>query len=114
MNRFFSCAVVFAMFAAPAFAGMKPQTVIVGQNISVGTTPLPAGDYKLTYTGSGSNVQVTLMQGKKTAATFTAKEVAVKNIRGVETASHDGVVSLVAIQLKDVRLELVDAPQAGQ
>jgi len=114
MNRFFSCAVILAMFAAPAFGGMKPQTVVVGQNISVGTTQLPAGNYKLTYTGSGSNVQVTLMQGRKTAATFTAKEVAVKNVRGVETTSRGGVVSLVAIQIKDVRLELVDAPQTGQ
>lgn len=114
MKRFFGFAVILILFAAPAFAGPKPQSVVIPATVQVGSTQLPAGTYKLTWTGSGSSVQVTLMQNQKTILTFAAKEVDGKNSPGVQTYSHNGVVSLEAIFLSNASLQVEGAPQTGQ
>jgi hypothetical protein len=114
MNRFFGFAIVLAMFAAPAFGSMKPQTVVIPHDVTVGTTQLPAGTYKLEWTGSGPNVQATLTLGKKTAATFAAKQVDVKSEPGIETSTRGGANVLQVIHLEKVSLELEGTPQSGQ
>jgi hypothetical protein len=45
----------------------------------VGSNNLPAGDYKLTWTDSGSDAQVSFAQGKKVVATVPAKLAAAEN-----------------------------------
>ena len=40
---------------------------------SVGSTQLRPGDYKVTWDGSGSDVQVKILQGKNVVATSSAK-----------------------------------------
>jgi hypothetical protein len=114
MNRFFGSAIVLAMFAVPAFGSPKPQTVVIPQNVTVGTTPVPAGTYKLSWAGSGSSVQATLTQGKKSIVTFSAKEVDGKNHPGIETYNRGGVSNLEIIHLDNLSLELEGAPQPGQ
>src|SRR5438445_7058820 len=42
---------------------------------SVGSTQLQPGDYKATWDGSGSDVQVKILQGKNVVATTSAKLV---------------------------------------
>ena len=114
MKRFFGFALTLVLFAAPAFAGTKPQTVTIPKNVQVGSTQLPAGDYKLTMTGSGSSVQVTLTQNQKAVVTFSAKIVAGKNEPGVETMTDGGVTVLESIQLRTVSLVLENAAHSGQ
>ena len=114
MKRFFGIALTLVLFAAPAFAGMKPQTVTIPRTVQIGSTQLPAGDYKLTWTGSGSNVQVTLTQNEKTIVTFSAKAVEGKNEPGVETLTDGGVNILETIQLRTVSLVLENATHSGQ
>ena len=114
MKRFFGFALTLVLFAAPAFAGTKPQTVIIPQKVQIGSTQLPAGDYKLTWTGSGSSVQVTLTQNEKAVVTFSAKAIEGKYEPGVETMTDGGVTVLETIQLRTVSLVLENASHSGQ
>ena len=114
MKRFFGIALTLVLFAAPAFASMKPQTVTIPKNVQVGSTQLPAGEYKLTMTGSGPSVQVTLTQNEKAVITFSAKAVNRKNDPGVETMTDGGVTVLESIQLRTVSLVLESAAHSGQ
>ncbi len=114
MKRFFGLAMILALFSAPAFAG-NSQTVSIPATVNIGSTQLPAGDYKVTWTGSGSNVQVTLTQDKKTVATVQANAVEQKNDHtGVTTQSQGGVPVLQSIQLSSVNLVLEGAASSGQ
>ena len=106
MKRFLGIALALALLAAPAFAGKKSPTVTIPQTVQIGSTTIPAGDYKVTWTGSGPSVQVTLQQKEKTVATFSARAIAGKNTAGVSTDKQGGVVVLQAIQLNDVSLVL--------
>jgi hypothetical protein len=117
MKRFISFASVLLLASAPLFAaaGNKPQTVIIPENVAVGSTKLPAGSYKLIYSGTGTDVQVTLTQAGKTVATFAAKAVDKKTDNpGVGIYSDAGVANLQAIFLEKVSLEIVGAPHPGQ
>jgi hypothetical protein len=114
MKRLFGYALMVVLFAAPAFGGKKPQTVVVPEKVLVGSTQLAAGTYKLTYTGTGSEAQVTLTQDQKSVVTFQAKVVAGKNAPGLTTDSRNGATALVSIELSDASLELEGATQSGQ
>jgi len=114
MKRSFGFALMLVLFAVPAFAGNKAPTVDIPQNVQVGSTQLPAGQYQLTWTGSGSEVQATLVQDKKTVVTFSAKMVERKNNPGVETDTHGGATILDAINTSKFSLILDGASQSGQ
>jgi opacity protein-like surface antigen len=114
MKRFYAFALMLVLFAAPAVASKKPQTVTIPWAVQVGSTQLPAGDYKLAWTGSGSSVQVTLTQNEKPVVTFSAREVDGKNNSGLETHTQGGVTVLDIIHLNSVSLVLEGATQSGQ
>jgi hypothetical protein len=115
MNRLAAFASMLVLFVASAFGvGNKPQTVIIPENVQVGSTQLAAGTYKLAFTGTGSDVQVTLAQAGKTVLTFAAKAVEQKNNPGVDLITNAGVTTLEAINLDKVSLQLEGAPHPGQ
>jgi hypothetical protein len=116
MNRLVGFTSMLALFAAPAFgSSKKPQTVIIPQTVEVGSTQLPAGEYKLAWAGSaGSDVQVTLTQDRKTVLTFAAKAVEQRNEPGVDVNTISGVATLKAINLDKVSLQVEGAPHSGQ
>ena len=93
MKRFtaFACLSIL-LTTAPIFASSrKPQAVIIPQNVQVGAEKLPAGKYKVAWTGNGPEVQVTLTQSGKTVLTFTAKAIETKNgLAGVDIDSAYG------------------------
>lgn len=113
MKRFLGFALMLAMIAAPAFGANKAQTVSFVETVAVGTTQIPAGTYKLTWTGSGASVQATLTQGKKTIVTFSAKEIVGNSQRGLETLNQNGVNKLQVIHMDKVSLQLENSAQAG-
>lgn len=108
MKRIASFASMLVLLAAPAFAaGNKPQNIEIPQTVQVGTAQLPAGNYKLAYTGTGSNVQVTLTQGKKTVLTFPATAVDKKTANpGVDVVTNGNTTSLKSIFLSNVTLRV--------
>ena len=72
------------VFSSGAFAGdankgklhLQHKTIVEGK-------PLNPGNYTVEWTGTGPSVQVTLLQGKQTVATFPA------HITEQPTPSHD-------------------------
>ena len=74
--------------------------------MKVGSTEIPAGDVKVTWNGTGDNVQVTLAENGKTL-TIPAKLVEEKHThKGYIVSREGGSDQLETIQLSNVSLQL--------
>ncbi len=117
MKRFASLMVLSTLFATAAFAADSGSGKIRLDNaVKVGTTELPAGDYKVSWTGSGAATEVTLTQGK-TKVTLPAQVVAVRrNQDAIAIRSENGSRVLTEIQFQKETLVFQNAPGqvAGQ
>jgi hypothetical protein len=114
MKRLFGYALMLALAAAPAMAAKNSQSINLSQDVKVGTTNIPAGDVKVTWTGTGDAVQVTLVANGK-SITVPAKLVAEKNDRkGYTVNNKGGADELQTIQFKDVSLQLQSPVSSGQ
>ena len=114
MKRFVGYAAVLALLSAPAFAAKNSSTITIAEPVTVGTTQLPAADYHVTWTGTGSAAQVTLTSGKSTV-TIPAKVVDQKNaISSVLTETKGGSTVLEGINLNKVTLVFTASPSSGQ
>jgi hypothetical protein len=118
MKRSFGFALILALLSIPAFAAKNSQSINIIDPVTIGSTKLPAGEYKVTWTGTAPNVQVTIEQKgaqHPISATVPAKLMTEKHDHTqLTTNTHSGVITLENIQLKDVTLNLVSAPVSGQ
>jgi len=108
--------ILSTLLAVTAFAANGGSgKVSLDSTVKVGSTELPAGTYKVTWTGSGDDAQVTLKQGK-TSATTRAQVLEVRrNNDAVATRSENGSKVLTEIQFRDTTLVLHPTQvQAGQ
>jgi hypothetical protein len=114
MKRLFGYALMLVLAAAPAMAAKNSQSINLSQNVKVGTTDIPAGNVKVTWTGTGDAVQVTLASNGK-SITVPAKLVAEKNgHKGYIVNNKNGVDELQTIQLSDVSLQFQSPVSSGQ
>lgn len=114
MNRLFGCALMVTLAVAPALAAKNSQSINLASAVKVGTTDLAAGDCKVTWTGDGDAVQVTLEEHGK-SITVPAKLVAEKNgHKGYTVSSQNGADQLQTIQLNNLTLQLVSPTASGQ
>jgi hypothetical protein len=114
MKRLFGYALMLALAVAPAMAAKNSQSFNLAQNVKVGTTDIPAGNVKVTWTGTGDAVQVTLSASGK-SITVPAKMVSEKNgHKGYVVNSKGGVDELETIQLSDFSLKLESPTALGQ
>jgi len=118
MKRFFAFAFILALASIPAFAANKSATVRFSSDVTVGSSKLPAGEYKLTYDGTAPDVQVTLVQKgafHPVTATVPAKLKQEKSEHiSTTTKSTDGGTLLKNVQLRDVTLEFTNASASGE
>ena len=118
MKRLSLFALILALTSAPAFAAKASETVNFPDAVKIGTTQLPAGDYKVSWDGTGSNVQVTLEQkGAKHPATATiaAKVVEQRNSHaGYTVNSTSGVNSVETLQFSKYNVVFAGTPAPGQ
>lgn len=63
------------LLASSAFAGSSKGNMTLLSPATINGTDLKAGDYKLEWDGSGSDVQLKIMQGKNVVAQVPAKVV---------------------------------------
>ena len=102
------------LFSFSAYAAKNSHTLVLTQTVQVGSTQVPAGPVKLTWTGAGSNGQLTFALKGKTPVTVPVKIVDEKsNEPSVSTASVNGAQVLQEIQLNDVTFVLQNAPTAA-
>jgi hypothetical protein len=76
------------LLATGAFASNK-GSLHVEEAVQVNGQQLPAGDYQLRWDGSGSNVELSFMQGKKAVVKTSAKVVALDNTSPYDSAVVD-------------------------
>ena len=114
MKRLFGYALMLTLMAAPAFAAKNSQSLNFASPVKVGTTEIPAGDCKITWNGTGDNVQVTIAESGKTL-TVPAKLVAEKHThKGYVVSRVAGTDQLQTIQLSNVSLQLEGATASGR
>jgi hypothetical protein len=118
MKRLLYSAAILALVSVPAFAARNSSSVNFPEAVTIGSTQLPAGDYKITWTGTGANAQVTLVEKDKFSAkpvTVTAKAVDTAESRNGFTVDRQGNVNtLETLQLGKTTLVFAGSPANGQ
>jgi hypothetical protein len=76
------------LLATSAFASNK-GSLHVQDPVEINGQQLPAGDYQLRWEGTGSNVEVSVMQGKKEVAKTSAKVIELKEAFASDAAVVD-------------------------
>lgn len=105
--------------ASSAFAASKANLTL-NNPTSINGTKLKAGDYKLEWDGSGPNVEVSILQGKKVLTKVPAKIVdldkAPNNDAALLKQNGDGSTTLsgARFQGKKYALELGEASEGMQ
>jgi len=100
----------FALMAVAAFAADSGTGKIhLDSAVKLGSDQLPAGDYKVSWTGSGDNAQVTLTQGKVKATTNARVVAERRTTDAVGTKTENGSRYLTEIQFRDATLVLTPA-----
>jgi hypothetical protein len=112
---------IAVLFAATAFAANEGNLQIT-HPVNVNGTTLKAGDYKVKWDGSGPNVEVSIVQGKKVLAKTSAHVVDMNSAADRDAAvthdNGDGSSSLAGVRFqgKKFTLELgqsSDSMQSG-
>jgi hypothetical protein len=115
MKRFLGFALLIASLSVPAFASKNSQNITFTDAVRVGSTQLPAGEYKITWTANGSNAQVTIAEKGRASVTVPAKLGDAKNDHiAVLTNTVGGVAILETIQLNNLSLVIGGGTAAGE
>ena len=113
-SKFTLGAVVLVLLSAVSWAGDKMKAnVQIPQTVYVGSTQLVPGEYKMTWTESGSTAEVTFSQGKKVIATVPAQITQERSgydspALQTDTASK----SLTGVALRNVSFSFAEAVPA--
>jgi hypothetical protein len=114
MKRLSTYALMLALATAPAFAAKNSQSLNFATPVKVGVNEIPAGDCKVTWNGTGDNVQVTIVANGK-SFTAPAKLVEEKHThKGYVVSREGGADQLQTIQLSNVSLQLEGATASGR
>jgi hypothetical protein len=109
------------LLTSSAFAATKANLTL-NNPTTVNGTKLKAGEYKLEWDGTGPNVQVNVLQGKKVVVTVPAKVVDLptpsQNDAAVINHNDDGTTSLAGARFQGKKFALEvgqssDGMQAG-
>jgi hypothetical protein len=105
-SKFTLSTVVLVLLSVSAWAGDKMKANIqINQTLHVGSTQLDPGEYKMTWTESGSNAEVTFSQGKKVIATVPAQATQERSGFRNPALRINGVSNtLVGVDLPEVSL----------
>jgi hypothetical protein len=115
VKRFCGFAIMLASLSLPALAAKNSQTVAISDAVKVGSTELAPGSYKVSWTGAGSDVQVTIAEKGGESVTVPAKLVQSKNGHvALLTNSVGGAKILESIQLDNLSLVLTGASSSGE
>jgi hypothetical protein len=101
------------LLASSAFAATKENLQLFNPTL-VNGTQLKAGEYKVEWDGTGPNVEVSIMQGKKVLTKTQARVVDLttpaENSAAVITKNSDGTSSLESVRFSGKKFALELAP----
>lgn len=107
------------LVATSAFAGNSNKgSLHLSEAAQVNGQAVPAGDYQLRWEGSGSNVEVSFMQGKKVVTKAPAKMIDLastsnNDVAVVDKASATPAITEVRFAGKKQALSLGGSEKAG-
>lgn len=116
MKRIQALTLLLASLPLAAYAASKNTAhVALDSSVKVGTTDLPKGDYKIEWSGTDPNVQVTFIQGKW-STTVPARAVEQHSEQEAQLMTTKGsTIVLTGLQLHNVTLQFGDAAaRAGE
>jgi hypothetical protein len=87
---------VAVLLASSAFAGNK-GSMLIRENVEVNGQQLSAGEYQLRWDGTGSDVEVHFMRGKKEVAKTSAKLVSLDQASSYDSAVVDRASGKAAV-----------------
>ena|ERR1700734_2690511 len=100
-------------FAANA-ASKNSANIVIDKDVTVGTTELPKGNYKVVWTGTDTNAQVTFKNGAW-SKTVPARVVEERNETESElTDDKDNKTFLTAIALHNATLQFGAGTRTGE
>ncbi|HEX4546683.1 MAG TPA: hypothetical protein VH110_10000 [Candidatus Acidoferrum sp.] len=107
----FGAVALSLLFATGAVAGPQNKgTLKLSESVTVGGKQLAPGKYQLAWTGSGSNVELSIFDGKETVAKVPAQLVTLKKAgpeSGYSTnANSGGSLTLTEIYFGGKKYEL--------
>lgn len=112
----FTAAMVF-LIPALAFAGQKNSAnVQLDRPVQVAGTQLAPGNYKMVWQGTGPDVNVSFIEGKKIVATAPAKLVSdpASQPGAIETnTATDKTVILQAVEMKNETIQFENTISAA-
>jgi hypothetical protein len=109
----FTFILAFLPFAANA-ASRNSANVVIDNTVTVGTTELPKGTYKVAWTGTDPNVQVTFTNGNW-SKTVPARVVEGRNNIEAEMTNVKGEKTfLTALEFHNATLQFGDGTHAGE
>jgi len=85
------------LLATSAFAGTNKGSLHLAEAAQVNGQALPAGDYKLQWEGTGANVEVSFLQGKKVITKSSARVIDLTSTPNNDMAVIDKAGSTPAV-----------------
>jgi hypothetical protein len=105
------------VLATSAFAGNK-GSLKVQEPITVSGQQVPAGDYKVSWEGTGSNVEVSILQGSKVVAKTSGRIVEMNQSSQYDSAvvrkNSDGTRALSEIRFSGKKQALAIGEAAAK
>jgi hypothetical protein len=114
-KRALAFAFILASLPFAANAATKNSThIVITDPVTVGTTEVPKGNYKVEWTGTDANAQVTFTSGQWTK-TIPAHIVEEKNGVEAQTTTVKGDKTfLTALELHNATLVFADSTRTGE
>jgi hypothetical protein len=109
LMKYFALLAFVATLTLGAFAKDQNEgKFTLSDSVQLGSTQLKPGDYKATWEGTGSDVQVKILKGKEVVATVPAKlEDKPSGQSSVSVGNANGTKSLVGIDFGGLHKGLV-------
>jgi len=114
MKRSLAFGFLMVLFSLSLHAAQNSQKVFLTAPTRVGAATLPAGECKLTWAGSGADVQLTFAVKGQNPVTVPAEVVEKKSgVHAMETSTVNGVDVLHAVILDKVTFVLRSSSVSG-
>jgi hypothetical protein len=114
MKRSLAVGFLMVLFSLSMHAAQSSARMLLSGPVQVGATTLPAGDCKVSWTGSGPDVQLTLVAAGQKSVTVTAHLVEKKSAsRSLTTNTVKGVEVLQEIVLEKETFVLAPTQGSG-